>query len=396
MKRTVSFSPPQISEEDIIAVVNVLRSGWITSGSVGEEFSLQLSQYNQSFSTKLTNSATAALFVALKAMGIGQGDEVITTPYTFAATANVILHTGATLVFADVAKNSFYLDPEEVYKKITKNTKAIIPVDFSTAQNYHWDLNRLGQLFIPTNKFQEKLGRPLLLVDAAHALGSRKIDSQSDMAAYSFHAVKNLTTAEGGALSVRSFEDDKLDKEFDQRLNQLILHGQNRSARDKFLNNQWEYDITCPGYKFNMTDISAALGLSQLQRYESTILPKRRELFNNYISLLSDHHSFILEEPAIFNNVQNSSCHLLPLRVKNFSENQRNKLIEFCMGEGVSVNVHYKPLPLMSCQEYHTGIFPNAYSQYQNEISLPLHTGLSNNDIEYVVQVLKKGIKECE
>ncbi|MGL4561355.1 MAG: DegT/DnrJ/EryC1/StrS family aminotransferase [Brevinema sp.] len=391
MKKIIPFSPPYITEDDITEVVHVLRSGWITTGKVCEEFSLQLSSYNQSSFTQLFNSATAGLFIALKAMGIGPGDEVITTPYTFAASANVILHTGARLVFADVKKDSFFIDPEEVYAKITPNTKAIIPVDFSTSHQYQWDHDRLSKHFTPNNKYQAILGRPLILIDAAHSLGSRFLDSSIDMAVYSFHAVKNLTTAEGGALSINSFGDDRLDHEFQLLLRSLLLHGQNKSARDKFLGNQWEYDITCAGYKYNMTDIAAALGLSQLQRYQKT-LQQRRLLFKKYQEYLSGNDQFIMDDPVIFDHVDQSSCHLFPLRINQFSEDQRNKLIDYCFAQGVSVNVHYKPLHLMSCSDYHEqNVFPNAVAQYQNEISLPLHLGMTQSDIEYVVSILNQG-----
>ncbi|MGL4389159.1 MAG: DegT/DnrJ/EryC1/StrS family aminotransferase [Brevinema sp.] len=391
MQKNILFSPPHIIEEDIEQVIAVLRSGWITTGSQCEAFSKELSQYNNAFYTHLFNSATAALFVALKAMGICEGDEVITTPYTFAATANVILHTGAKLVFADVKKDSFFIDPEEVYKKITPKTKAIIPVDFSTAYHYIWDEDRLASYFIPSNDYQKALGRPLILVDAAHALGSRFLDSSIDMAAYSFHAVKNLTTAEGGALSINSFGDEYLDLEFQKELRQLSLHGQNKSARDKFLGNQWEYDIVCTGYKYNMTDIAAALGLSQLKRYNE-ILKKRREIFKKYQDLLAPYPQFFMNDPIIFNHIDQSSCHLFPLRIDNYDTKKRNQLMEHCFNKGVSVNLHYKPLNLMSCSDYRTdNHFSNAVAQYENEISLPLHIGLSDTDVEYVVSTLVEG-----
>ena len=393
--KTIPFSPPYLNEEDILAVTNVLRSGWITSGSVGEEFASSLTHYNRASNTLLTNSATSALFVALMAMGIGEGDEVITTPYTFAATANVIYHTGAKVIFADLAKDSFYIDPEEIYKKITPKTKAIIPVDFSTAHNLIFDENILAQQFTPSNKFQESLGRTLILSDSAHALGSRFLDSQADMAAYSFHAVKNLTTAEGGALSLSSFKDKDLDQEFHSLLKAYILHGQDRCAREKFALGAWEYDITVPGYKCNMPDTLAALGLSQLKRYESTILPHRRKLMSYYKELLTINNRIIMDEPSIFDRIESSSCHLMPIRIRDYNEEKRNQLIAYCLENGVHTNVHYKPLNMMTVNKYYQyqAPLPNSYAQYSNEISLPIHSGMSLEDVEYVVQILLKGLE---
>ena len=393
--KTIPFSPPYLNEEDILAVTNVLRSGWITSGSVGEEFASSLTHYNRASNTLLTNSATSALFVALMAMGIGEGDEVITTPYTFAATANVIYHTGAKVIFADLAKDSFYIDPEEIYKKITPKTKAIIPVDFSTAHNLIFDENILAQQFTPSNKFQESLGRTLILSDSAHALGSRFLDSQADMAAYSFHAVKNLTTAEGGALSLSSFKDKDLDQEFHSLLKAYILHGQDRCAREKFALGAWEYDITVPGYKCNMPDTLAALGLSQLKRYESTILPHRRKLMSYYKELLTINNRIIMDEPSIFDRIESSSCHLMPIRIRDYNEEKRNRLIAYCLENGVHTNVHYKPLNMMTVNKYYQyqAPLPNSYAQYSNEISLPIHSGMSLEDVEYVVQILLKGLE---
>ncbi|MGL4394462.1 MAG: DegT/DnrJ/EryC1/StrS family aminotransferase [Brevinema sp.] len=393
MKKNIPFSPPHVSEDDIQRVVDVLRSGWITTGNECEQFAQELTSYNKAHYSHLFNSATAGLFIALKAMGIGEGDEVITTPYTFAASANVILHAGAKPVFVDVKKDSFFIDPEEVYSKITSKTKAIMPVDYSTAFHYQWDKSRLSQRFSPSNQFQEALGRPLILVDSAHALGSRFLDSGVDMAVYSFHAVKNLTTAEGGALSMNSFGDEALDIAFQQQLKSLSLHGQNKSARDKFLGNQWEYDIICAGYKYNMTDIAAALGRSQLARY-GEILQKRRSLFKKYQELLAPYDQLLMKDAEIFEHVDSSSCHLFPLRIKNFDTTKRNQLMDHCFQNGVSVNVHYKPLHLMSCADYHgQGDFPHAVAQYQNEITLPLHLGLSEEDITYVVSTLVKGLQ---
>ncbi len=389
--KNISFSSPNISDEDISAVVEVLKSGWITSGGVGEEFSSLLKNYLYADDVFLLNSATAGLFLALKTIGIGEGDEVITTPYTFAATANVIHHVGAKVVFADVKKDSFYMDIDEVYQKITPKTKAIIPVDFSTAHNWDFDFSRLSQNFTPNNHYQEKLNRPLILVDAAHSLGSRFVDENVDMTVYSFHAVKNLTTAEGGALAVGSM----LESELTKNIQAYRLHGQSKSAKEKFLSGTWEYDITLPGYKFNMPDTLAAIGLSQFKRYESDTLPYRRKLVKAYQELLKDDR-IIMDEEDIFKNVDKSSCHLMPIRVRDCSELERNNIIDFAKSQGVSMNVHFKPLHLMSANKYYDwqSPLPNSEAQYQNQISLPLHNSMSLEDVEYVADVLLKGVKK--
>lgn len=393
MKR-IPFTIPNLSSEDIQAVVDVLQSGWITSGKINEELSAYLMQYLSAHKVFLTNSATASMFLALKAMGIGEGDEVITTPYTFAATANVIYHTGATPVFADVKKDSFFLDIDEVYKKITPKTKAIIPVDYSTA--YPWDIDHqlISQKFTPNNIFQEQLNRPLILIDGAHSLGSRFLENKIDMVAYSFHAVKNLTTAEGGALAINSLGDASLDKQLYKTISTYLLHGQDKSARDKFLSGAWEYDIFVPGYKFNMPDTLAALGLSQLKRYDSTILPARRQRFSWYKERLQSLPSILMNDSNIFEEIQTSSCHLVPIRIKNISQQQRNSIIKFANSKGVMMNVHFKPLHLMSANQYYQchDLLLNSVEQYSNQISLPLHLEMTERDIDYVVDVLKQGL----
>jgi len=391
--KIIQFASPGITEDDIQAVNKVLRSNWITTGQVNQEFIKKLKLITHADHMSLTNSATAGLFLALKVMGIGKGDEVITSPYTFAATANSITHTGAKVVFADVKKNSFYIDLEEIYKKITTKTKAIIPIDFSTAGDFNFDFSLLKKQFTPNNEFQEQLNRPLILMDSAHAIGSRKIDSLIDMAVYSFHAVKNITTGEGGALAIRSFGDDIIDQEFQSMMQLYILHGQDKSAREKFEQSSWEYDIKFPGYKYNMTDIVAALGLSQLNRYESIILPYRRKLTQYYVELLKDDSNMIIDEDKIFHQIMDSSCHLFPLRIRNYTESQRNRLINFCKEYGINTNVHYKPLTMMTANKYYDeSKMPNSYLQYQNEITLPLHMDMSLQDIEYIVDIMKKGI----
>ena len=389
----IEFAPPDISEDDINAVVRVLRSGWITSGAVCDEFSSQLNNYLDACYTLLLNSATSGLFLALKAYGIGPGDEVITTPYTFAATANAIKHTGAKVVFADVGENSFFIDPESIARKITQDTKAIIPVDFGGALPDYPKINALAraQKIRPVNRYQEALGRILVLADSAHSLGAQDQGRHdfADMRVFSFHAVKNLTTSEGGALSFYSFGDEQIDDEFYAVLKTYALHGQDRSAREKFLDGSWEYDIRMPGYKMNMPDITAALGLSQFRRYETDILPKRRQIFAAYFDYFKDKEQFMLPEFG-----PDHAAHLFPLRIDGFDEYQRNRLMQYCFDCGVSVNVHYKPLTLMSAVSFYDpdAYCPNSFSVYQNEISLPLHTMLTPEMITRVCGTVMEGI----
>lgn len=389
----IEFSPPDISEDDINAVVQVLKSGWITSGAVCDEFSLHLNNYLNARYTLLLNSATSGLFLALKAYGIGPGDEVITTPYTFAATANAINHTGAKVVFADVCKNNFFIDPESIAQKITKNTKAIIPVDFGGALPDYQKINALArtQKIHPVNSYQEALGRILVLADSAHSLGALDQGRHdfADMRVFSFHAVKNLTTSEGGALSLYSLGDAQINNDFYSVLKAYALHGQDRSAREKFLNGAWEYDIRIPGYKMNMPDMTAALGLSQFRRYETDILPKRRQIFTAYVEHFKNNQQFLLPKFG-----SDHAAHLFPLRIDGFDESRRNQLIRYCVDAGISVNVHYKPLNLMSAASFYDtkAACPNAVSVYQNEISLPLHTRLTLEMIDYISATVQEGI----
>lgn len=388
----IEFSPPDLSEDDIDAVVRVLRSGWITSGAVCDEFSSHLNNYLNARYTLLLNSATSGLFLALKAYGIGPGDEVITTPYTFAATANAIKHTGAKVVFADVCKNNFFIDPESIARKITPDTKVIIPVDFGGALPDYQKINALAcaQKIHPVNHYQEALGRILVLADSAHSLGALDQGRHdfADMRVFSFHAVKNLTTSEGGALSFYSFGNEQIDDDFYSVLKAYALHGQDRSAREKFLDGAWEYDIRMPGYKMNMPDITAALGLSQFRRYETDILPKRRQIFTAYVDYFKNKEPFILPEFG-----SDHAAHLFPLRLDGFDESRRNQLIRYCFDSGISVNVHYKPLNLMSAASFYDtkASCPNSVSVYQNEISLPIHTQLTLEMIECVCDTVKEG-----
>ena len=393
MRAEIPFSPPDIREEDIIAVDAVLRSGWITTGPVTQEFENALSDYLQVSSLLCLNSATAALELALRLFGVSQGDEVIVPAYTFAATANVVLHLGATPVFADCAPGSFHIGRKEIAEKLSSRTKAVIPVDFGGLPvNYDEIIELMDTLKLDTaaNDLQSSLGRPLLLADSAHALGAEyrgcKVGSQADMTAFSFHAVKNLTTAEGGALCF----SDKLDGEsLLHRARLLSLHGQSKDAHAKTMAGNWRYEILEAGYKYNMTDIAAALGLSQLRRYPETLL-SRKKIEQKYRFLLE---GSMFDFPLKESEDKKSSYHLCPVSVHNAGEENRDRLIHLCSERGIALNVHYIPLPLHPLYQrlgFHMRDFPNAYAMYENEISLPIYPGLSEEETVYISRTLRE------
>lgn len=394
----IPFSPPDIQESDIEAVVSVLKSGWITSGPVGEEFRHELTKFCRSADTILLNSATAALESALRVLGIGPGDEVIVPAYTYTASASVIDHVGAKIVMVDVAENSFFVAPETWEKYITENTKAIIPVDLGGVMvdldPIYAAIESKRHLYRPNNSRQEELGRVAIIVDGAHSLGAelrgRKAGEIGDFTAFSFHAVKNLTTAEGGALTWRTDNGLNSQKLY-QDLRLLILHGQTKSALEKTNAAAWEYDIVSPAYKMNLADIMAALGLSQLKRYPQTIA-RRHEILDRYQEVLADQPvSWLVHEGPDFY----SSAHLFLLRLNGATEAQRNAFIEKMAAHGVSCNVHYKPLPLLTAYRklgFDISNYPHALAQYQNEVTLPLHTCLTNEQVEYVAQKTKENI----
>lgn len=391
----LSFSPPDITEEEIAAVSEVLRSGWITTGPKTKELEEELTEYTGSEGCVCLNSATAGMEMVLRLFGIGPGDEVITSPYTYSATAAVILHTGATPVLADVKPGSFNIDPVEIEKKITEKTKAIIPVDIG---GLPCDYNQIYKIVESNSKFiprkgtmQEDLGRILVMGDAAHSLGAsykgKKIGAVADFTVFSFHAVKNVTTGEGGAVTFKKLPFKT--EEIYRQIKTLSLHGQSKDALEKTEIGSWEYDILFPGYKCNMTDISAALGLVQLKRYNSILKKRRREIFNIYTNKLSSNKNLIL--PEYSEKDIESSCHLFMLRIKDFSVKERDKLIEDLGKKGIPVNVHYKPLPLLKCYRelgYKMEDYPNAFNQFENEVTLPLHTLLTDMDIELITDSL--------
>lgn len=396
--RKIQFSPPDITEEEISAVTDALRSGWITTGPRTKEFETKIAAFCETSRCACLNSATAALEMTLRLLQIGPGDEVITTAYTYSASAAVIHHVGATIVLADTESDSFHLSLEDVAKKITEKTKAIIPVDVGGVLCDYDGLKNIleekKELFAPANELQETIGRVAIVADAAHAFGAtrngRPTGVHADFTCFSFHAVKNLTTAEGGA-AVWHFpgaDDDAIYKQYML----LSLHGQNKDALAKTRAGSWEYDIVAPYFKCNMTDITASIGLVQLDRYPD-LLEKRRKLIKRYEEALAELPVTWLRHSG--EHFQ-SSGHLFLLRLTGFSVEERNRTLLEMEERGISCNVHYKPLPMLTAYK-NLGLqlndCPNAYAMYENELTLPLHTGLTEDDIDYIVQNLREVLR---
>ena len=398
--RKIPFSPPDITEEEISAVCDTLRSGWITTGPKTKQFEKEITAFCGSAGAACLSSATAALECTLRILGIGDGDEVIVPAYTYTASASVIYHVGAKIVMCDTKKDSFFLDCDKLADLITEKTKAIIPVDIAGKMS---DFDRIFEicdqkkaLFKPNNDIQRAFGRIIVIADGAHSFGAKEngkmSGSYADFTAFSFHAVKNLTTAEGGAATWA--KKDFLDDEWLYKQYMLqSLHGQNKDALAKTKLGAWEYDITEPLYKCNMTDIMAAIGLVQLKRYKG-MLEKRRKFIEIYNEFLSDER-FIL--PKHYGENFSSSGHLYLLRIKGITKEQRGEIIERMAEKGIATNVHYKPLPLLTAYKnlgFDIKDFPNAYAQFENEITLPLNTKMSEEDVVYTAETLKEILKD--
>ncbi len=395
----IPFAPPSISEEDIEAVVKVLRSGWITTGPVTRDFESALADYCGNERALCLNSATIGLFIALKLYGIGPGDEVITTPYTFAASANVILHCGAVPVFADINTEDASINPENIAKVFTSKTKAVISVDYGGLP-VDYDgimtvINSKKSLFRSSgNRYQDELGRALYISDAAHSLGAcykghRVGGKIADFTVFSFHAVKNLTTAEGGAVLFGGMGTIGSDDVY-KSLKLLALHGQDKDAINKYKEGNWRYDILLAGYKANMTDMQAALGLSQLGRYESDILPKRRALTKRYIELMNGvpGADFALSE----NDDIKSSCHLAPVLLDSADEINRDRIITGMAECGISCNVHFMPVVMLKCYKdlgYDIRDFEQSFKRYKRTITMPLYNDLPINYVDYIIEKFK-------
>lgn len=398
-KLSVLFSPPDITEEEIAEVVDTLKSGWITTGPKTKLFEKQLAEFCHTSKAVCLNSATACLEMALRVLGIGPGDEVITTAYTYTASASVVCHVGAKLVLIDTQKDSYEMDYEKLEQAITENTKAIISVDLAGIIGNYEKLFSIAErkkaLFHPANKIQERMGRIAVLADAAHALGAEKDGKRcgeiADFTSFSFHAVKNLTTAEGGALVWRDIEgidNEALYKQFML----FSLHGQSKDALAKTQLGAWEYDIVEPYFKCNMTDIMASLGLAQLRRYPG-LLARRKEIIGKYNEALKDENVTVLNH---YGENHTSSGHLYLVRLNGKTREECNEIITKMAERGVATNVHYKPLPMLSAyknQGFSIEDYPNAYDLFANEITLPLHTKLTDEEVEYVMECFKECIR---
>ena len=390
----IPFSPPDITQAEIDLVVEALQSGWITTGPKTKQLERELADYVGTGKVACLNSATAALECGLRLLGIGPGDEVITSAYTYTASASCICHVGATPVLCDVAPDSFEMDYAQIEKHVTDRTRAIIPIDLGGRMvdydQLYTAIDDAAPRWKPANEAQERIGHIPVLTDAAHSLGAVRhgvhAGQAGDLTAFSFHAVKNFTTAEGGALTWKA---DALDDEEAYRQVMLMsLHGQTKDALAKDKAGAWEYDIAFPGWKCNMTDILAALGLAQLDRYPA-LLARRKELVGHYETGLADAGVSLMKhyEGDPMTDGFASSGHLMLVRLDGRSRPFCNALIERLAEAGVSSNVHYKPLPLLSAYKdlgFDIADYPNAFAQYENEVTLPLHTKLADADVDFI------------
>ena len=387
----ISFSPPDITSAEADEVRDALLSGWITTGPRTKELEKQVSEYCHTEMTVCLNSATACMEAILRFLGVGPGDEVITSAYTYTATASVTCHVGAKVVMVDTAADSYEMDYAKLADAITANTKVIIPVDLggivSDYDKIFAAVERKKDLFSPVNDLQKAIGRVVVLADAAHAFGAqwhgRMCGEIADFTSFSFHAVKNFTTAEGGALTWK--EIDGFDNEWIYKQFQLLsLHGQNKDALAKTQIGGWEYDIISPAYKCNMTDIMAAIGLVQMKRYPS-MLARRKEIVEIYNKALSNCNVQLMEH---YGDKHASCAHLYLVRLLGRDVEYRNNVIIEMAKRGIACNVHYKPLPMMTAYKdlgFDIKDYPHAYNQYKNEVTLPLHTSLTDEQIDYIL-----------
>lgn len=410
-KRNIPFSPPDMTEDEIQEVAEALRSGWITTGPKTKEFEHYISEYchtarkdeyGQALPTTVClNSATACMEMALRVLGVGPGDEVIVPAYTYTATASAVCHVGARPVMIDCAKGSFEMDYDLMREAINEKTKVVMPVDLggiiADYERVFEAVEAKKDLFTPSNEIQKAFGRCIVVADAAHAFGAmrkgRMCGDIADFTSFSFHAVKNLTTAEGGALTWKAHECVD-DREVYRQLQLLSLHGQNKDALAKTKVGGWEYDIIAPYYKCNMTDIMAGIGLAQLRRYER-LLDRRRMIIERYNAGLEVLNVQVLNH---YGNEHSSSGHLYLVRLLGMSPEQRNEVIVKLAERGIATNVHYKPLPMMTAYRalgFDIVDFPNAYRLFENEVTLPLHTRLSDEDAAYVISNYVDIIQNC-
>lgn len=397
----IPFSPPHIDEKIIEEVVAALRSGWITTGPRTKKFEQMLADYCGIAKVLCVNSASAGLELMLRWYGVGAGDEVIVPAYTYTATASSVVHCGATPVMVDV-NSDFLISVENIKKAITSRTKAIVPVDIA---GYPCDydaimelVNRadVRELFTPSNDIQQQLGRPMVMSDAAHSLGAwykgRRTGSLTDVTVFSFHAVKNLTTAEGGAICLNlpaPFDLEALYK----RLCTFSLHGQSKDALAKTQIGNWRYDVFETGYKCNMTDVAAAMGIVELERYDSEILKRRKEIFEQYTAAFKEDERF--QTPEYRTDEKESSYHVYALRLKNVTETQRDAVMQRIFEQEVSVNVHFIPLAMLTAYKnmgYKIEDYPTTYDNYSREISLPVYYNLTDEQVATVIAAVKAAL----
>lgn len=409
MSMNIPFSPPHIDDAIIDEVVATLRSGWITTGPRTKQFERRIAEYVGVPHVVCVNSASAGLELMLRWFGIGEGDEVIVPAYTYTASAEVVLHCGAKLVLVDV-NDDLLINPELVRKAITPRTKAIMPVDIVGLPCDYQELfdlvcdTDIKKMFQPANNHQENLGRILILSDAAHSLGAcyrgQKTGAVADVTVFSFHAVKNLTTAEGGAICLNLpdsfYEKQGIGSEsIYHELCVKSLHGQSKDAFAKTRAGAWRYDVMNAGYKCNMTDVAAAMGLVELSRYDEMILPRRKQIFDAYNQAFI--HDKRFRVPTYESSEKISSYHVYTLRVNDFSETDRDAVIQKLADQGIATNVHFIPLPMLTVYKtlgFKIEDYPNSYRQYACEISLPVYFDLTDEQVQQVVRALKAAVSE--
>ncbi len=396
----IPFSPPDITDKEIEQVIEALKSGWITTGPKTKEFEKQITEYCGSDKTVCLSAATTALEMTLRLLGIGEGDEVIVPAYTYTATCSVICHVGATPVMVDSQTDREEMDYEQMAEAITEKTKIIMPVDIAGIlcdyEKIFDIIESKKQLFTPNSEIQKAFGRVIVVADCAHGFGAiqngKTAGNIADFTCFSFHAVKNLTTAEGGAVSWKKHEGIDSEKLYKQ-LQILSLHGQTKDALEKTQKGSWEYDILLPAYKCNMTDVQAGIGLGQLERYDS-MLKRRHEIVRKYDEGFKG--SRVITPKHVGEN-SISSGHLYLTRLEGISLEQRNEIIIKMEERGISTNVHYKPLPMLTAYKnlgFEIEKFPNAYNLFKNEISLPIYSSLTDDEVEYIIQNLLEILKE--
>lgn len=399
-KFNIPFSPPDISELEIQEVVRALRSGWITTGPRTKKLEKLISEYLGTSKCVCLNSQTACAEMALRVIGVGPGDEIITSAYTYTASASIVYHVGAKLILVDTQKDNYEMDYDKLEKAINERTKAIIPVDIAGIpcdyDKIFEIVKRKKHLFKPTSKIQEALGRVAVMADAAHSFGARTKDEMvgnvADFSSFSFHAVKNFTTAEGGVLTWRNING--IDNEdIYKQLQLLSLHGQSKDALAKTQLGAWEYDIIGTWYKCNMTDIAAAMGIAQLERYQE-MLSRRKDIIKEYDAAFK---SLGIKTLQHYTDNYQSSGHLYMIRVPKINSKQRDEIIIKMAEQGVACNVHYKPLPMHTAYKklgFDIKDYPNAYGMFENEITLPLYSLLTEEQVMYIIETFGQIIKE--